>query len=251
MPKKGTAPNQDANLDQGQEGLSEDELTKSLNMLEQHARSSDDEKQALLQKAMDGDITAEENDRLSVLLTGRNTEPSMPEEIVKSLKPESDERLQKSVDVSEYLDAQHEGLVKAFEDFAGVVQKMDDHQNSFNIVLAKSLRAIGTLAKSMNERLEVIEQQPASQPRAARSVPEAQQLQKGFVGQDPAEKKLSKSEVLSTLEAMNIDAHQKGRNGMAFCGEDLTKSIAKYESTTHISRNLLEELKSFRQRAAN
>jgi hypothetical protein len=230
-------------------GASEVDLQKALNFLEGAAQSTDDEKQALLSKAMDGSITPEENDRLAALLAGRNNAPTMRDQVTKSMRPESDERLQKSLDVSEYLDGLHSGMVEALGMVADHIEKSDGRQHNFNVVLAKGVRAIGEMVKSVESRLANIENQPAGAPKAIQSPAQIPHLKKSFSGNASAEGRLSKSEILDTLEAMNIESLEKGRNGMARCGEDLSKAIAKYETQMRVTKPLYDEMVAFRQRA--
>ena len=233
------------------ESATESELNKALTLLEGAAQSTDDEKQTLLSKAMDGSISVEENDRLAALLGGKTDGPTIRDEVVKSLDVESDDRLQKALDVSEYLDGLHGGIVEALGTVADQMEKSDSRQHNFNVILAKGVRAIGELVKSVETRMETIEGQPVGGPRAARSPAQVTQLKKGFAGRGAEEDKLSKGEILDVLEAMNIESLEKGRDGQARCGEDLTKAVAKYESTLTISRPLLDELQQFRTKAAS
>lgn len=232
--------------------VGENDLEKALNLLGTVAQSTDDEKKELLSKAMDGTISQEENDRLTSLLSGRAEASTIKDEVVKSLKPESDDRLQKSLDVSEYLDAQHDGLVKSLEKVADALEKSDTRQHNFNVILAKSMRALGTLAKSLDDRMAAIEAQPASAPKAMRSPAQGEGLAKSFAGTggQGVEEKLSKSEILDTLESMNLQSMEKGRGGAANCGEDLTKAITKMESQSSISPALMAEVKQFRAAAS-
>lgn len=224
---------------EGEETTTEDELTKALTLLEEAGKSTDDEKQSLLSKAMDGSISQEENDRLTTLLSGRNAEPTLSEEVTKSLQPEADERLQKSLDVSEYLDAQHKAITESISSLADHIEKSDGRQHNFNVVLAKGVRAIGELVKSVEGRLANVEAQPVGGPKAVRAPAQAP-LAKSFAGTEGGER-LSKSQVLDVLEDMN-----KSLNGTARCGEDLVNAIAKYESTNSISRPLADELMQFK-----
>lgn len=252
MAKKNDGADASAQAEGGGE-VSENDLTKALDLLEGASQTSDDEKQGLLSKAMDGSITPEENDRLAELLSGVSAATPVVDEVTKSLRPENDERLQKSLDVSEYLGGLHGGLTTALEKVAEHLEKSDNRQHNFNVVLAKSMRAIGEVVQAVDSRLGVIEEQPVGGPKAIQSPAQIPHLQKSFKGQggQGTEDKLSKSVVLDTLEAMNIDSLEKGRDGQAHCGEDLTKAIAKYEATTHMSRPLYNELKQFRGAAGS
>lgn len=226
----------------------EDELQKALDILAEAAQTPEDEKETLLQKALDGTIDEAENARLVELMGGGAEDtPALAKSVTTPLQPEVNEKLKKSLDVSDYLDGLYQGITDGMSQLADVIEKSDHRQHNFNVVLAKGVRAIGELMKSLDERLETVENQPVGGPRALKSQQQAAaHLKKSFAGQGGAADTLSKSEVMDTLESMHIESIEKGNGGMALCGEDLNKSITKYESTRRLSRPMFEELKTWR-----
>lgn len=241
--KGGEQPNADGDM-------TDDELQKAMDLLEDTAQSTEDERETLLQKALDDEITDEENERLRALLAGDDGEenPSLAKSATAALQPENNEKLKKSLDVSTYLDGMYEGTMSALAELAETIEKSDTRQHNFNVVLARGVRALGILAKSLDERMEAIETQPVGNFRARRSTSQPKALEKSFAGKEPEGETLSKSQVLDTLEEMHVESIEKGNNGHALCGEDLNKAITKYESTRRLSRPLFEELKSWRSK---
>lgn len=230
-----------------QEATTENDLEKAMDILKETAASKDDEKQTLLSKAVDGSITPEENDRLADLLAGKKVEETLEDEVQKSLSKESDDRLEKALDVSEYLEGLHKGLVEALGNVAQHLEKSDARSHNFNVALAKGVCALADLTKSLDSRLGVIEEQPAAGPKAIQSTKQAV-IEKSFAGQKEGEgERLNKSQVLDVLEEMHLESMEKGRQGSAKCGEDLRDAIVKYESTNRLSRPLHDELQAYRQ----
>ncbi len=235
--------------------ISEDDLNKTLDELETLIKSDDpvSRKEALLVKAQTGDLSNEERDELFKALGGgdelADEDPTFAEGLTKSFG--DNEALQKSLDVSEYLDEQHGELVKALTAVADRIESSDLRQHDFNIVLAKAIHQEGTLIKAMSHRLGVIEEQPARGPKSQGvRVPEHQgALAKSFGG-DPA---AGTGEAMSKGEALDcmVDMMEKSSNGQAPCGEDITEATAKYEQTGLMSKAMLGDIVKFRQANAH
>ena len=231
--------------------ISEDDLNKTLDELETLIKSDDptSRKEALLAKAQTGDLDEAERDELFKALGGGDEladgEPTFAENLTKSFA--DNDGLQKSLDVSEYLDEQHGELIKSLTAVADRIESSDLRQHDFNIVLAKAIHQTGTLMKAVSHRLGVIETQPARGPKSRGvRVPEGQgALAKSFGG-DPAAgtgESLSKGETLDLM----VDMMEKSGNGQAPCGEDITHATAKYEQTGLMSKAMLGDIVKFRQ----
>lgn len=232
---------------QEQAAVSQDALEKALTQLNELAKSSKDEKQELLQKAMSTELSKEENSRLIELMSGvKAPQDTLAKSVTAQLQPENVPEVQEAVDVSKYLNAFNKGTLAALSTICDTMEKSDSQQHEFNIVLAKAVSQVGQLMKSLNDKVEKWAQQPAEQPKAARTTVQAQTqtIQKSFVGQE--QEQISKGECLNLLEEMHMTSLQKGRGGLSSCGEDLQKSIAKYEMTGSMSRPLVNELMAYR-----
>lgn len=235
-----------------QAAVSQDALEKALTSLSNLAKSTADEKQVLLQKAMSAELSADENARLMQLMGGKGeAESTLAKSATAPLQPSASPAVQAAVDVSEYLNAFHAGALGALETLSDSIEKSNNSQHEFNVTLAKAIVQLGTLVKSLDSRLENWGGAQVESPRAALHKGQAQAskaLQKSFGGASEAygEDHIQKGEILALLEDMHVESLRKGMGGMATCGEDLNKSIAKYEQTGRMSRPLVEEMKAFR-----
>lgn len=215
------------------------DLDKSIAKLAEFTQSNDtvSRKDALLSKAAKGDLSKAENEELFSILGGKATgekEPTLGAQVTKGLTENSD--LQKALDVSEYLDAQHTELCKSLVALGDQVEKSGKRQHDFNLVLSKAIIDVGNVVKSINERLGTIEDQPARGPKS-RGV---QTVEKSFAGHKPAGSgdDLSKSQILDGMEKLL----EKSTTGVSEHGEDILMAISKYESTNQISKSLLSEV---------
>lgn len=237
---------------ENQAAVSPDALEKALSKLNDLAKSSTDEKQALLQKAMNSELSGDETARLQELLGGGSAQvDTLAKSATANLQPQNSPAVAAAVDVSEYLNAFHSGQLDALSTLADTMEKSDARQSEYNILLAKAVTQIGHLVKSLDARLETWGSEAVEQPKGARTPTQAKTvMQKSFAGQQGEGDQINKSEILSLLEEMHIDSLQKGRGGSAHCGEDLNKSIAKYEQTGKMTRALVDEMKAFRAKHA-
>jgi len=226
------------------EEIEEDDLEKSLAQLEALATEGDasSRKDQLLEKAKNGALEKSEQDELYQLLGGEpKGEEFLGEEVLKGFEENDD--LVKALDVSDFLQEQHTELTKALGTLADYIEKGENRQHQFNLVLAKAVSETGRLAKSMAERLGVIEQQPARAPKAKRSA--AQAMEKSFAGQDGGNEdaKLSKSEILDGLEDMIAKSVREGRGGATEDGIDLAVAASKFEQFNQIHPSVLNRVK--------
>lgn len=223
------------------EDLNQDDLQKSLERLTSIASEGDrpTRKQTLLEKAMGEALEESEQNELKELLGmgDRADEPSLAEEITKSM--DENEDLQKALDVSDYLQENQDELVKSLQGLADHIEKSDNRQHEFNLILAKAVSDIGQHVLGMSNRLGTIEQQPARAPKSKGAMP----LQKSFAGSE-AKTELSKSQILDGLSSMVQDSVTKGQAGKLADGTDLVMAVAKYEQFNTIAPDLLTQVES-------
>lgn len=228
------------------EALSEDDLEKSLAQLEALAEEgdSDSRKDKLLAKAQSGeDLAKSEADELYQLLggeSGDDNEPTLGEEIAKGFA--DNQPIQQALDVSEYLQENHTELTKSLDKLADAIEKSGNAQHGFNLILAKAVAETGRGVVAIQERLGLIERQPARKPKAVRSP--AQAMEKGFGGREPDGEQLSKGDVLDALEEMLQKSVQDGRGGATEDGIDLGVASSKFEQFGQISPTLLNKVRT-------
>lgn len=236
-------------------GLTEDDLSKTLDELEDLVKAEDpqERRKQLLQKAQEGDLTADENEELLKSLRGgdavADADPSITESLTKGFSENSE--LQEQLDVSPYLEEQHAELVKSLVSLGEVIEQSDRRQHGFNLLLAKATHQTGTLLKAMSERLGVIEAQPARAPKSRGIRQNQGALEKSFgdtQGGAPREgsAQMSKDEALDTMTEM-----MKSHNGTAPCGEDINLATAKYEQTGQMSKGMRDDIIQFSKENAH
>jgi len=234
--------------EESEKSLTAGDLQKSLDRLTALATEGDgpSRKDNLLAKANDDTLSKSEREELFELLGGAAPTADEPgENIVKSMT--SNDTLQKALDVSEYLQEQHSEMVKSLRNVGEEIQKSDNRRHEFNLVMAKAIRDIGVMVKSMAEEIGTIGGQAARAPKSM-GVKAGQVLQKGFVGQAPARDDLSKSQVLDALDGMMEESMSKGGSGTLETGEDIALAVSKYEQTHMISKSMLGAAKTFIQK---
>lgn len=237
------------------DGVTQDELEKSLARLDELASAGDapTRKEQLLEKAKGKEgLDKSETSELFKLLGGEPREEiPLADKVIESLETEP---IQKSLDVSDYLEEQHGGLVKSMGMLADHVEASDNRQHQFNLLFAKAMSEIGKLVKSANtnaesiiERLGGIEQQPARAPKARRSTQEpAQPLAKSFGNGEGADEGLglSKAEIAGEITTMLQKSMEAGTGGVSPSGHDLTVAGTNFEMFSEIAPTLLEEVKA-------
>lgn len=228
------------------DNLTEDDLEKSLAQLEELASAGDTDarKDTLLEKAKTETLEKSEQDELFQLLGGEpRDEASLGENVVEGFG--ENETVAKALDVSEYLQENHTELTKSLEKLADHIEQGENRQHQFNLVLARAVAETGRLAKSMAERLGVIENQPAQAPKAKRGLAQqpSQPLEKSFAGQAGGEQ-LSKSDVLDGLEVMIRKSVKEGHGGATEDGIDLAVAASKFEQFGTITPSLLNRVRT-------
>jgi len=225
------------------------DLERSLQKLEEFAKSQDvpSRKEELLSKAGGAELSEAERAELFNLLGGQPT-GGVADTLTKGLT--DNQTMKDALEVSAYLTEQHQELVKSLSAVGAEMEKSSARQGEFNLVLAKAVSDIGSLIKSMDDRMAAYEGQPAGAPKSRGvNAPITQPLQKSFGGQGAGGEQLSKSQVMDVLDVMHQSSIQKGNHGMSESGEDLLNAIAKYETSSMISPALLKEVQSFRATA--
>lgn len=232
--------------------VTEEELAKSLDSIQSYiAKSAGSRRQDLLSKAAAGTATDDETAELAGLLTGSSG--TLGDEVVKGLDPAEDEELAKSLDVSDYLERLHDGLVTYCRDLGNEFAKSRDSTDQGLLVLAKGLLHVGKamqeLSKSQTSQIAelrgAVDHMSRVPARAPKALSGAQAIEKSHAGHAPAGDTLSKSQVLDLLEEMHKSSLDAGRNGKALCGEDLNLATSKWEQLQQISPALQRELTQF------
>lgn len=225
--------------------LTEANLRKSLRKLQGFVESNDNEtrKSVLLRRAMDGhELRKSEADELSALLSNRApVTESASDQLTKSMR--ENESVQKAIDVSDYLTAQHVELVKALAAVADSVEAVKKSQQEFNLMLAKAHVDTGNVVKSMAERFESFADEPVRAPKSAGVAHgNVRPLNKSFGAPSANGEELEKADVLRTLTQMNEESWRLGKGGRTADNEDLSKAVAKFESTRELSAGLRQEV---------
>ncbi len=224
------------------EGISEDDLEKSLKDLEGMGKSdSKSRKEILLEKAQTTELEKSEKEELMQLMgmgaaAVEEPEPSLAEDVTKGLK--ENEELNKALDVSDFLREHNNELVKSLEAVCERLEKSDNRQSDFNMLLAKSVAKIGRLAQDIDTRLSALEGKPAHAPKSQG----AAALNKSFAGNPPAGDQLSKSQIQETVNQMFRESCDKGNNGF-WNSIDLGVAASRYEQFNEISPQLMAEVK--------
>lgn len=232
-----------ANNKSAAEEIDKDDLEKSLGELEEMASDGDTDarKDVLLEKAKGSDgLTKAETDELYDILGGEpKEEVPLADGISKGLK--DNEGVTQALDVSEYLQEQHTELCKSLDGLSEHVEKGDNRQHQFNLILAKAVSETGRLVKSVADRIGVVEAQPARAPKAKRTP--ADPAQKGFGGQPPEGEELTKTNVLDALEEMIVKSVNAGNGGHMGGGIDLSVEAAKFEASGMLNPSVVREVK--------
>lgn len=239
--------------------VSEDQMEKALADLQNAARGPEDEKQELLSKALAGDISDEENGRLASLLSGeavseKPAEEDLAKSVTAELQPEQNEAINKSIEVSAFLKAQNEGVVSGLEKIAARLEKSDTADNEYRMLLSKAIvelgKAVRELDNKQDARDEVIKSLKEEVAKYGETVPSGPKaivgdgsMEKSFAGVSPVEG-LSKSEVVTRLSAMSVEALEKGEQAL---GDKLFLASTIAESGAPIDPALMREVEAYKR----
>lgn len=223
--------------------LSEDELRKALDSLEEIASTETPEarRDSLMSKALESELDEEENAELRGLLGGQENKEGLGDFVRSQLDPAADgnEEMAKALDVSKHLSAQHEALVKAIGTVADYLEAHARGQHQFNVVLAKAMKASGDVSLELKGSIEQFLDQPVSGPKAA-GLTGAKPIHKSFGDQPPAGEQLNKSQITRELRSMYDEAIEKGNDQRR---QLLGQEIIKFESAgQQISGKVLTEI---------
>jgi hypothetical protein len=234
--------------------IAESDLMKALDVLEATAAGADgpvDRRAELAAKLADGTIEKAEQQEL-VQLLGGTAEPE-GEDLDKSFKElfANDDQLKQDYEISPFIERHSQLIAEGLDFLRTSMEKSSERQSSFNAALAKSFRNIGqtvleqadliksqqTQIRALSERLGVVE----STPMPRKSVSGTRALAKSFDGGQAGDA-LSREQILEGMERLM----QKSRNNnfMAPCGEPLERAVALYETTGHISKSMLGDIKA-------
>lgn len=206
--------------------LTEDELKKSLDALESIANDQGQgtRKQALLKKALESQLSTEENTELMGLMGQKETS------LAKSASEDlDDDDIRKAIDVSPYLEKMHSGLEKSLEKLSTYIEKDSIRQHEFNVVMAKAVVTSGKLNLELKKALDEVLSRPVAPPKAA-GLAGAKPLVKSFGGTAQTDQ-LSKSQVMFALRGMQEEAMQKGDSVRSSA---INHQIIKYENTPQV-----------------
>lgn len=243
--KEGDAPEKGKEMSKA-EALTGDDLQKSLDQLEALAKSEDgpSRKEELLTKAGEEELSKSENEELFSLLGGeKKAEATVADGLTKGLT--DNEPLQKSLDVSSYLQENHDALVKSLTSVGAAIEQSDNRRHNFQLVQARAILDIGKLVKSMSETLSVVSHQPVAGPKSAGVG--AQALNKSFGGETPRDEQLTKSDVFDAFEGLMAESLEKGDTGRLPNGEDISVAVAKFEGSQQISPYAMKAVQRWRQ----
>ena len=221
---------EEENLDKsGSSNLSEEELVKGLKALELFSGAADpsSRKDTLLKKALSEELASEEKQELFDLIGEDKASPSL-EPVSKGM--EENKAIQDSLDVSDFLSAQHTELVKALDSMESRIGTLNAQQNEFNLLLAKGITSIGKCVQNILNSIDTIESAPCSAPKATN--PKA--LAKSFSGSSSEDAPLTKSLAAKTLLTIVENRMSKGLSTVMENGIDLANEVALIESSGRI-----------------
>lgn len=223
--------------------VSAETLDEVLGQLESMAKSVNplSEKEELLSKAQAGTISDEENAKLVSILSG--SAPSMASEVLSGLESEE---IQKSIEVSDYLEAHNEGVKFGLSYLAEQLEKSQASVGEFNHVLAKSLVAFASDVTAKIEALTATLDAWGEKEVAAVKKPiTAKAIEKSLGSETPTEG-MHFREALGVLTDMFEDSINKSMHGRTENGTDLQQAIAYVNRTKSVPAQLSNEIKSFR-----
>jgi hypothetical protein len=184
-------------------------------------------------------------------------EEGLSKSALAALDPASNETLEKSIEVSDYLKAHHGGTVEALDVLSDAIEKSQAKNDEFQLVLAKAIVQVGRSLEDLQKSIDAWGSQPAGRPRAAQTARQAatqtqtRPLEKSMGGVGGSQEgRLDRTQVMNVLEAMHQDSISKGMGGSAPCGEDLSQAITKYEQFNKMSRPLYNDVVAYVGRAA-
>ena len=236
--------NQDTVVTDDEDNDDETDLEKSLANLEAFVQRGNPEsrKQALSAKFAAGTLTKSEQDEFVQLIRGDEGTAAAPDSFVDDLTKGLNDNptLQKSLEVSEYLEEQHHELVKSLSAVGKEIEAGQKVQGEFNMLLAKSVFEMGKLVKSLSSDIQAIGSQAARGPKSL-GVSGATPMIKSFAGQTVAgpQGQLTKAQVLDAMEGMLRKSIQSPS------GENLNVALTKYEQFSQMSPAMEHDVRAY------
>jgi hypothetical protein len=172
---------------------------------------------------------------------GRPTAKSQDYDLQKSMQEfRGDRDIADAIDVSPFLEAltartaeQLDGIRKSHGQFA-------NSQADVNRAMAGAIYQMGSIIKSMGQRLGVVERTPAT-PRGATRLTGAQAMAKSMPGEvGSGRESLSKSELLASMSYMNLEKGIKQINGRS-----TAELVSLFEGGANIDQGTVGEVEKF------
>lgn len=224
-------------------------LSKALQAMQSYVRANDvgSRRTALLQKAQRSTLATKERDELFALLAGQDVKKStLAGQVRRNFR--KDETMAKSVqsaaeqqDVSDYLDSLSDNISRSLGTLAKATEASSQRQHSVNLIMCKALAQVGGAVRAIGERMQVLEQQPAREPKSLSANP----VQKSFAGNPASANEMSADDILASLTAMNEQSYKEGRRGLSKGGHSITDGVSAMCSSGAIDRGLLSEVQAF------
>lgn len=228
------------------QNLTPEQLEKGLRALESAAQNpAVVRKNELLAMAQAGDnLTKAETEELTKALNG---DSDFKQEVLAPLEP--NDTLTKAFDASDFLADQHTALTKSLGAIAENITKSDDKEHAFRVALAQTMSGMGSMLKSLVERVDNLAAQPAGAPRALGATPANDAaIVKSIAGQNAAPQgapDMHKSEALALLQNMAED-ESWGPKHLSRGGSDISAAITGFEMDNQIDDSLYAELQQYR-----
>lgn len=224
------------------EGYSVASLEKSLQVLRDKYETEDNDsrRDVLFAKAHSGDtLSKAERSELLGLIDG-TTHAEEGASLSKSATAALTDEVGDTIEISDYLQSHHAGLVKSLGMVGDEVDGLKKSMHEHNLYQAKVLVEMGELIKSLVEHRAVEMQEPARAPKARGTV---QHFEKSF-GQ-PQQQEVSPALIKSALSALAEQSYKEGRDGMSKGGVDLGMAVAMYESARELPLQAAQEVKAY------
>lgn len=150
-----------------------------------------------------------------------------------------DPEVREAIDASPFM----QQLVDATASAIGKLEKSHaskaTQQDTLIKATARAVVEVGTMFKSLNERLGIVEQTPNA-PKGATSLSGARALQKSLAGVGAGQSTLKKAHMLNVMSYMNL---VKGIKSIG--GRPSVETISKLDSANEISPEAVEEVGAF------
>lgn len=222
-------------------GLTPGNLRKSIARLAAYAEARDpvSRKNALLRRAQSGaELSKSEKSELFAILGDAPAEAA-PRRLSKSLN--TNETIQKSLDASDFLAAQHSELVGALDSMEKSFGALSARNQEFSLVLAQAVANIGKRVEQMSKSMQQAESLPARAPKSIGAPRAARPLAKSGM----SEGGITHHDVANALDGMMQKSLASGRNGNSESGVPLMRAIAHFDSCGELIPEIQGDLHRF------